>query len=222
MSRYSHDAGPSRRKGSRSCSPGKKRQDFWRRSPSPESRKPPFRPSMASFTKRDKLSACPVCLGRHRHHVASCQVTKVWNGKDSISTRTDTGRILNKRGVVICSDWQRPNRCTDTAGKHLHECSGCVSAEHGADTATSWSPEVVTPLVASEWLRALQAANLLSRYPYIPPFILHGANAGIPSITATFTPPNHPSIALHEDTFLDIIENKFKKCRYWGHTPRLT
>ena len=86
----------------------------------------------------------------------------------------------------------------------------------GLTPVTLWSPEVVTPLVASEWSCALQAANLLSRYPYIPPFISHGADAGIPTITATFTPPNHPSIALHEDIFLEIIENKFKKCRYWG------
>ena len=55
--------------------------------------KPPFWPSMAGFTKWDKPSACPVCLGRHRHRVASCQATKMWNGKDSISTRTDTGVI---------------------------------------------------------------------------------------------------------------------------------
>ena len=134
MSRNPHDGGSSRRRKSRSRSPSRKRNNFRKRSSSPEAKRTSFRTPAASSSKRDKLPACPVCLGRHRHRVASCQTTKTWSGKDAISSRTDTGRILNKRGAILCADWQRPNRCTDASGRHLHECSGCGSAEHGADS----------------------------------------------------------------------------------------
>ena len=140
MSRSSYNTGPSRRRRSRSRSPYKRKINFCKRSASPETKRSSFRNLAAGSSRRDKLPACPVCLGRHRHRVASCQATKTWNGRDTICTRTDTGRILNKRGAVICADWQRPNRCTDSTGKHLHECSGCGSADHGADFCSFAEP----------------------------------------------------------------------------------
>ena len=122
---------------SRSVSPVRRPNNPRKRSRSPESRKPSFQSAAPSTFRNDKLAACPICLGRHRHHIASCQAQETWNGKKAICTRSTSGRILNKRGSVICSDWQRPNRCTDTSGKHIHECSGCSSTEHGADACPS-------------------------------------------------------------------------------------
>lgn len=140
FSRSTHSLRPMRSRQSRSRSPIRRTHSNRKRSRSPEPRKSSFRSSAPNTFRQDKLSACPVCLGRHRHHIASCQATKTWNGKEAISTRTASGRILNKRGAVICADWQRPNRCTDSSGKHLHECSGCGSAEHGADSCLSAQP----------------------------------------------------------------------------------
>ena len=78
------------------------------------------------------------------------------------------------------------------------------------------SPRIVTPLIASEWLHALQTTNLLYKYPHIPSFISHSADAGIPCINSTFTPPNHPSVTLQGEAFLEIVNNEFIKKRYWG------
>lgn len=132
-SRGSQGSKSSRFRSSRSRSPTRRTGSGHKRSRSPEPKGSSFRSSAPGATRHDKLPACPVCLGRNRHRVASCQATKMWNGKDTVSSRTSSGRILNKHGSVICSDWQRPNRCTDSSGKHLHECSGCGSSEHGAD-----------------------------------------------------------------------------------------
>lgn len=136
---FSRPSEPRQRKHrySRSRSPVRRSNNPRRRSRSPEPRKPNLRPAAPSTFRNDKLAACPICLGRHRHHIASCQATETWNGKKVSCTRSTSGRILNKRGAALCSDWQRPNRCTDTSGKHIHECSGCGSAEHGADACPS-------------------------------------------------------------------------------------
>ena len=82
--------------------------------------------------------------------------------------------------------------------------------------AISPNPEIPTPLIAAEWSRALQVADLLHRYPLVPDFILYGANTGIPCLVSTFAPPNHPSITTHKDIFLEIVNNEFSKGRYWG------
>lgn len=145
LERNSHRTSPrypdtrtKRTRASRSRSPGGYPRSNRRRSRSPESnRSRSFRPSTQGPNRRDRLSACPICLGRHRHHTASCQATKTWNGEKARCSRASNGRILNRRGAVICADWQRPNRCTDDSGKHLHECSGCGSAGHGADACPS-------------------------------------------------------------------------------------
>ena len=86
----------------------------------------------------------------------------------------------------------------------------------GPIPAISPNPEISTPLIVAEWSRALQAADLLHRYPLIPDFLLYSTNAGIPRLVSTFAPPNHPSIAIHKDNFLEIVDNEFSKGRYWG------
>ena len=77
-------------------------------------------------------------------------------------------------------------------------------------------PEIRTPLVVEEWRVALGAAGISSKYPRIPEFIKHGADAGIPTLHHTFAPPNHPSIALHKLAFAEIVDIEFRKGRYWG------
>ena len=77
-------------------------------------------------------------------------------------------------------------------------------------------PRIQTPLVACEWKRALEAAGVLHRYPKIPSFLTYGADAGIPPIRFSFTPPNHQSIALHKTVFNGIVNTEFQKGRYFG------
>ena len=78
------------------------------------------------------------------------------------------------------------------------------------------NPEVRTPLIAEEWKTALEGAGLLKKYPQIPMFITHGADAGIAPVHTTFSPPNHPSIRSHHLIFDEIVSIEFRKGRYWG------
>ena len=82
--------------------------------------------------------------------------------------------------------------------------------------APTLRPEIRTPLVASEWSRALEAAGISHRYPLIPSFISQGADAGIGLIHSTFVPPNHLSILEHQEIFAEIVNTEFIKGRYWG------
>ena len=77
-------------------------------------------------------------------------------------------------------------------------------------------PRIRTPLIPEEWKFALDEAGLLGIYPQIPSFLTYGADAGIPQIRTTFTPPNHPSIASHQTFFDEIVNIEFQKGRYWG------
>ena len=83
-------------------------------------------------------------------------------------------------------------------------------------SATLLNPRIVTPLVVSKWSLALQNTNLLQRYPCIPTFISLGTDAGIPTLSSTFAPLNHPSVDAHKEVFLEIVNNELAKGRYWG------
>ncbi|KAJ6518999.1 hypothetical protein C8R45DRAFT_775615, partial [Mycena sanguinolenta] len=79
----------------------------------------------------DGLSACAVCLGRHRHNVRECSSSKLWNGTTPARTkRNNDGRLINGRGDVICLQWQRAKGCESNHASR-HECSGCGSPNHG-------------------------------------------------------------------------------------------
>jgi hypothetical protein len=77
-----------------------------------------------------------------------------------------------------------------------------------------------TPLVADQWERDLQSSRLSSRYPRIPGFIRHGADAGFPPITRSFTPLNTQSTEDLSEAFVDIIQSEYNKGRYLGPFTR--
>ena len=77
---------PTRVRRSRSRSPTRQLYTGRKRSRSPKPEKLTFRMTTQGYNHQDKLSTCPICLGRHRHHVASCQATSMWNGNEAIST----------------------------------------------------------------------------------------------------------------------------------------
>ncbi|EKM75245.1 hypothetical protein AGABI1DRAFT_46761, partial [Agaricus bisporus var. burnettii JB137-S8] len=81
------------------------------------------------------LSACTRCLGRHPHDVANCAATVLWD--KSTPVRCDWNkqkRLVNPSGTVLCSDWQRRQGCKISSHPARHECSGCGSTEHGAQS----------------------------------------------------------------------------------------
>ncbi|KAJ7467401.1 hypothetical protein B0H11DRAFT_1732815, partial [Mycena galericulata] len=79
----------------------------------------------------DGLSTCAVCLGRHRHNVAACKSTKLWNGSTPARAKRNSGdRLVNSQGDAICLNWQRSS--CDSNHSSRHECSGCGSPNHGA------------------------------------------------------------------------------------------
>ena len=82
------------------------------------------------------------------------------------------------------------------------------------------SLEITTPLRPDGWDRLLRKHNLLVKYPNVPQYIRHGANAGIPEITKTYIPPNCSSIIVHNSAFNEIIAREFYKGRYAGPFSR--
>ena len=73
-----------------------------------------------------------------------------------------------------------------------------------------------TPLIADQWEKALITTHLLPSYHLIPMFIRHGAYAGIPHISQSFTPPNKELTEILSSIFNDIIQAEFNKGRYLG------
>lgn len=133
FSRGSHNSRPARPRDSRSRSPVRRTSYSRKRSRSPEPRRTTFRAAPNSGTGETRQSVCPICLGREPHKISLCHATKLWSGGEAHSTRVAGGRIFNKRGLVLCSDWQKPVRCPEVSGKHRHECSGCGKTDHGAN-----------------------------------------------------------------------------------------
>ena len=79
------------------------------------------------------FSACTLCLGRHRHNVAICSSSTLWDKQTPAHCfRNETNRLVNPKGFILCSNWQRPNGCTNTTHDSRHECSGCGKSDHGA------------------------------------------------------------------------------------------
>jgi hypothetical protein len=79
------------------------------------------------------FSACTLCLGRHRHNIAICASTTLWDKQTpAYCVRNEINRLVNSKGFVLCSNWQRPNGCTNTTHDSRHECSGCGKSDHGA------------------------------------------------------------------------------------------
>jgi hypothetical protein len=77
-----------------------------------------------------------------------------------------------------------------------------------------------TPLVTDQWERVLRSSRLASIYPRIPDFLRHGADAGFPPITHSFTPLNTQSTEDLSDAFVDIIQSGYNKGRYLGPFTR--
>lgn len=113
---------------SRSRSPVRSQPQDQTRPRSPRDRNHSFRSGDSS----KPLSACLICLGRHKHQVGSCNARTLWDGKTEARCRREgnSKQILNPTGKVLCGDWQRESGCVGS--NHNHECSGCGQLSHGA------------------------------------------------------------------------------------------
>jgi len=84
-------------------------------------------------TSSRTLSVCAMCLGRHPHDVANCDATLRWDGKeDNRCTRNQRGYLRAPDGTTLCTDWQKPQGCSDHSHDKRHQCSGCGAQDHGA------------------------------------------------------------------------------------------
>ncbi|KAJ6510709.1 hypothetical protein C8R45DRAFT_814654, partial [Mycena sanguinolenta] len=78
-------------------------------------------------------SACAICLGRHRHSIATCASECLWdNSGRTRCTRNGNGQIVTPENQILCVDWQRPDGCPSSSHDQRHECSGCGKKTHGA------------------------------------------------------------------------------------------
>lgn len=85
-----------------------------------------------------------------------------------------------------------------------------------ANGRNPWPIERRSPLKADGWFRLLAATRLSHKYPTLVKQIQHGFDAGIQPVARTYTPNNSPSILAHAVPFANIVENEFKKGRYFG------
>ncbi|KAG6904885.1 hypothetical protein DXG01_006458, partial [Tephrocybe rancida] len=85
-----------------------------------------------SGTGMDGPSACVVCLGRNHHNISKCNSKLLHDGTQARCRQNERGRLVNPKGLILCSDWQRPQGCNSTSSIHIHKCSGCGRKNHGA------------------------------------------------------------------------------------------
>ncbi|TEB36463.1 hypothetical protein FA13DRAFT_1622883, partial [Coprinellus micaceus] len=77
------------------------------------------------------LLACTICLSREPHNVAQCDAKQLWDGVPAHCQKTDTGRLQDPKGKILCFDWQRATGCKSMTHDSKHECSGCGEKDHG-------------------------------------------------------------------------------------------
>ncbi|TEB21079.1 hypothetical protein FA13DRAFT_1595328, partial [Coprinellus micaceus] len=77
--------------------------------------------------------ACAVCLGRHKHNVRDCRPDTLANGKyPTVSARNEGRLTLKETDRSLCADSQSADGCSSKRHNERHLCSGCASADHGA------------------------------------------------------------------------------------------
>jgi hypothetical protein len=78
----------------------------------------------------------------------------------------------------------------------------------------------VCPYNAVVWEGLLHRHGLWSRYHNIPAGFRNGFSLELPHLLSSQVPPNHPSLLLHHDAFVDILEHELFTGRYIGPFTR--
>ena len=76
--------------------------------------------------------------------------------------------------------------------------------------------KALTPYNPEAWEHLLISSGLISRYAHIPESLCTSFTACTPLISSTYTPPNHPSILEHRDTFESSVTKEFTLGHYLG------
>lgn len=106
-----------------------------RRSPSPPGRSeaPSRKRIFLQYTNAngEPNLVCILCLSPLPHNKAKCNRATMGCGSPTRCRRDANNRIVNPDGKAICLEFNRRG-CKSPNSKHLHECSGCGSKDHGA------------------------------------------------------------------------------------------
>ena len=74
----------------------------------------------------------------------------------------------------------------------------------------------LTPYNKGAWAEQLVNLGLQEKYPHLIQGIAKGFDLGIPTISCTYTPPNHNSVNSLVSVYSNIIENEFAAGQYIG------
>ena len=80
--------------------------------------------------------------------------------------------------------------------------------------------KAVTPYRVDGWRNLLSKYGLDRKYPFIVDQLSHGFTVRAPIVARSFTPPNNPSITIHQEAFNTIVYKEFEKDRYIGPFTR--
>ncbi|KAN0097886.1 hypothetical protein V8E55_002332 [Tylopilus felleus] len=92
------------------------------------------KPAANGSRAKSNRSACLKCLGHDPHDVRHCLSKTLWDGSPAHCSCDTKGNLVNPEGQIICTSWQHLFGCLSKHASVLHECSGCGSTEHGAQT----------------------------------------------------------------------------------------
>lgn len=75
---------------------------------------------------------CVVCLRDPHENIAECRRDILGDGEPPCSYRNGCGQLVDKNGMAVCVDFQRPEGCVGGCRGARHRCSGCGKSQHGA------------------------------------------------------------------------------------------
>jgi hypothetical protein len=78
------------------------------------------------------------------------------------------------------------------------------------------TPTISSPYIPENWASLLDQFGLTKDYPSFINNLKHGFTAGIPAITSTLAPYNHPSLVQYVRQFNDIMLRELDQGRYFG------
>jgi len=134
-------------------------------------------------------------------------------GPNSIALGTRTGGSWTQRGMFSAPTGNGGTAApapSTTAATYARAVEPTIMEHRTAHKQKSLSG-ATTPYHHKAWQKHIMHHDLSAKYGYIPDSLQHGFDAGIPTITCTYTPPNHPSVTLYEEHFNNIISKEFAK-----------
>jgi hypothetical protein len=163
------------------------------------------------------LFVCAVCLGRHRHNIACCNMLHTWDQRSETFAEHQGGNLSHdKMAVKFAVNGKEPRDATNPTAPST---SAPAVAPSGTTTSSVPKPRnnpPTTPYKPNEWHAALQNAGLLTRFHSVPTGLHEGLSVDFPIIARIQNPPNKESVELYLNEFNKTISNETNKKRYLG------